>query len=213
MYTGFLHTHKLVVVLFLLIYLLKAILLLTNKKDALATFTKKVKVPEMIISVLFLATGGYMLSQLPEIKTLQWVKLAAVFASIPLAVIGFKKHNKALAVLSVLLIIAAYGLAEMSKRRVEKVAVEGEVVTDASAANYDALVHGKALFNANCVQCHGENGDMQKVGAKNLQTSELGDSEVKNIILNGKNSMPPYSKVLNETEVAALVQYVKSFRK
>ncbi len=213
MYTGFLHTHKLVVVLFLLIYLLKAILLLTNKKDTLASFTKKVKIPEMIISVLFLATGGYMLAQLPEIKTLQWVKLAAVFASIPLAVIGFKKYNKALAVTAVLLIVAAYGLAEVAKRRVEKVAVADEVVTNASAANYDALAHGKALFNANCVQCHGQNGDMQKVGAKNLQTSQLSDTEVQNIILNGKNSMPPYSKVLDGSEVDALVQYVKSFRK
>jgi len=213
MYTGFLHTHKLVVVLFLLIYLLKTILLLTGKKDTLATFTKKVKVPEMIISFLFLATGGYMLSQLPEIKTLQYIKLIAVFGSIPLAVIGFKKQNKLLAVLSVLLIIAAYGLAEVSKRRVEKVPVSAEVITDANDASYDALVHGKAIFNANCVICHGENGDMQKVGAKNLQTSALSDSEVQTIILNGKNSMPPYNKILNETEVEALVQYVKSFRK
>jgi len=54
---------------------------------------------------------------------------------------------------------------------------------------------------------------MQKVGAKNLQTSALSDSEVQTIILNGKNSMPPYNKILNETEVEALVQYVKSFRK
>lgn len=213
MYTGFLHTHKLVVVLFLLIYLLKTILLLTNKKETLASFTKKVKVPEMIISVLFLATGGYMLSQLPEIKPLIWVKLGAVFASIPLAVIGFKKQNKVLAVLAILLIVTAYGLAEMSKRRVEKVDVATTIVTDASSSDYNALAHGKALFNANCVICHGENGDMQKVGAKNLQTSELGDSEVKSIILNGKNSMPPYKKILDETEVDALVQYVKSFRK
>ncbi|MEM1137243.1 MAG: cytochrome c, partial [Bacteroidota bacterium] len=126
---------------------------------------------------------------------------------------GFKKYNKILAILSLLLIITAYGLAEMSRRKVEIKPLSAEVVADPTNASYDALVHGKALFTANCVVCHGENGAMEAVGAKNLQTSELSDTEIKNVILNGKNSMPPYKKVLNKDEVTALIQYVKAFRK
>ena len=45
------HTHKLVVVLFLLIYLIKTILLVANKTDALEKFKKITKIPEMIVSV------------------------------------------------------------------------------------------------------------------------------------------------------------------
>ncbi|MEM1137750.1 MAG: hypothetical protein AAGI07_18065, partial [Bacteroidota bacterium] len=80
MYTGLLHTHKLVVVLFLLIYLIKTVLLLIGKKDNLDTFSKKVKIPEMVISFLFLITGAVMLFQLPEIKILLIIKIVAVFA-------------------------------------------------------------------------------------------------------------------------------------
>ena len=213
MYTGLLHTHKLVVVLFLLIYIIKTVLLLIGKTENLETFAKKVKVPEMIISFLFLITGGIMLFQLPEIKILLIVKIIAVFTSIPLAVIGFKKKNKILAVLSLVLIFATYGLAEMNKRRVELAPVSDEIVTNTEDATYNALAHGKAIFEANCIACHGAAGDLNAVGAKNLQTSELTDEEVATVIKNGKNAMPPYSKVLNESEVEALVEYVKSLRK
>lgn len=94
METGIRHTHILSVILFLAIYLIKTVLLLMNKNEALAKFTKVVKVPEMIISTLFLATGVYMLTQVPEIKSLLIIKIVAVVASIPLAIIGFKNKTK-----------------------------------------------------------------------------------------------------------------------
>ncbi|MGZ3885577.1 MAG: SirB2 family protein, partial [Bacteroidia bacterium] len=100
MYKAVLHTHWLVVTLFFLIYVIKTVLLLSNRNDLLQRFTKATKVAEMIISALFLITGIYLMTQLPEIKTLMWVKLALVFASIPIAVVGFKKGNKILAALA-----------------------------------------------------------------------------------------------------------------
>lgn len=213
MFTGLLHTHKLVVVLFLLLYLIKTILLLINKKEALASFSKKTRIPEMIISTLFLVTGLVMIFQLPSVNKFMIFKIVAVFASIPLAVIGFKKSNKILASLSLILLIGSYGLAEMSRRYVEKVEVSQGIITDASATNYDALVHGKALFTANCVQCHGEDGQLGLAGSKNLTVSQLDEAGIKNIISNGKNAMPPYKKVLNEQEVNALTKYVQGMKK
>ncbi|HKC68956.1 MAG TPA: hypothetical protein VKG26_12050, partial [Bacteroidia bacterium] len=56
-------THFVVVTIFFLIYLIKTLLLLTDKKDALTSFTKKVKVLEMIVSVLFLVTGVYLMTK------------------------------------------------------------------------------------------------------------------------------------------------------
>src|ERR1700739_3126655 len=108
-------THFVVVTIFFLIYLIKTILLLANKKENLQSFTKKIKVIEMIVSVLFLGTGFYLMTQIPEIKISLIIKISMVFMSIPLAVIGFKKGNKGLAVLSFLLILGAFGIAEMSK--------------------------------------------------------------------------------------------------
>jgi uncharacterized membrane protein SirB2 len=78
MNTGILHLHYLVVTLFLLIYVIKTILLLSNKNDLLGKFSKKIKVPEMIISTLFLLTGVFLLTKLPfggKYDYLLWIKL------------------------------------------------------------------------------------------------------------------------------------------
>src|SRR5690349_15874804 len=103
------YTHLTSVIIFMVIYLVKIILLLANSTERLRSFTKMVKVPEMIVSFLFLGTGVYMLTQLPAINMFMWIKIACVLASIPLAVVGFRKGNKALAVLAVLLIVGSYG--------------------------------------------------------------------------------------------------------
>ena len=106
MATGMLHTHYLMVVLFTLIYLIKTILLLSDKDELLEKFKAKTKIIEMVVSFGFLATGIFLMTQLPSINMFTIIKLGLVFVSIPLAVIGFKKKNKVLASLSFFLIIA-----------------------------------------------------------------------------------------------------------
>lgn len=212
MFTGLLHTHKLVVVLFLLIYLVKTALLLASKTEMLERFKKIVRIPEMAISALFLLTGAVMLFQLPQIHTYMWIKIVAVFASIPLAVIGFKRSNKALATLSFVLLIAAYGLAEMSRNAPAQELAAG-VVTDAAQGGYDIQLHGKAVYDANCTACHGEDGALGAVGAKNLATSQLTTEEAVQIITNGKNAMPKYKKALSEQDIKAVAAYVATLKK
>ena len=102
--------HLVSVIIFLLIYFVKTILLISNKEDALTKLTKALKVPEMIVSFAFLATGIYLLTQVGEIKPLLIAKIGLVFLSIPIAVIGFKKRNKILGALSLLMITGAYGM-------------------------------------------------------------------------------------------------------
>ena len=197
MFTGMLHTHKLTVILFLLIYLIKTVLLLINKTETLQTFIKKTKVLEMIVSVLFLFTGGFMIAQLPEINNLLIIKMVCVLASIPIAVISYKRSNKLMAVLSLVLIIASYGLAEMSKKR------PAVVKSDDTAS----------LYQNNCAKCHGDDGKMGLAGAKDLSVSVLSDEETKAIIKNGKNAMSGYGKSLSDAEISALAEYVKTLRK
>ncbi len=216
-YVAFLHTHKLVVVLFLLIYLVKTFFLVSGKTDTLGKFSKRIKVPEIIISTLFLVTGAYMLYQkYPALEgmnlTYTIIKLVAVFAAIPIAVIGFKRHKKALGALSLVLIVGSYGMAEMAKRYVEEKPLPDAVVTNVSAADYDLNLHGKAVYELQCISCHQAEGKGGVAGAKNLTVSQLTDQEIKHIVRNGKNGMAAYKKVLNDQEIEAVTAYVKSFR-
>lgn len=203
MYKAIFYTHLVSVNLFLLIYLVKTFLLLSNKDAALAKMTKVVKVPEMIISTLFLVTGIYMMTQVPVIHMFLIIKIAAVLISIPLAVIGFKKKNKALAVLSFVLIVAAYGLAEMSKKK-----AAGPVSSEAANS-----VNGQELYTANCERCHGADGKLGLMGSKDLSASALAVDAKIELIKNGKGAMTPYSGVLSDEQIRAVAEYTETLKK
>lgn len=208
MYTGLYHTHKLAVLLFLAIYVIKLILLL-SRKERLEKFTKVVKVPEMIVSFAFLATGIYLLINTAAMSTMLWAKLAFVFASIPMAIIGFKNSKKPLAVVSVVFIILAYGMAEMNKgSKAKKKELESSIIIDANQEGYEITSHGKALFLSQCALCHGESGDMKLSGAKDLTITKLTEEGIITIITEGKNTMPGYGKIYTEDEIMALVNYI-----
>lgn len=197
MVKGIAHTHYLVVVLFLLIYVAKTVLLLSNKSDLLAKFTKKVKVPEMIISFLFLATGIYLMTQLATIHYLMWIKIALILLAIPLAVIGFKKSNKILASVSLLLITASFGLAEVAAKK--KMQADNSTI----ASN-----DGKALYFNNCSMCHGDDGKMGTMGAKDLSATAMNAAAIKEVILRGQNLMKPVP--VSEEQAASIAAYVES---
>jgi mono/diheme cytochrome c family protein len=204
MYKGIFYTHLITVNLFLLIYLVKNILLLANKEEALAKLTKVLKVPEMIISTLFLLTGIYMLTQVPEINYMMIIKIVLVFASIPLAVIGFKKKKKALALLSFVMIIAAYGLAEMSKKKGASPAPE--TAAGASTGGHD-------IYTANCVSCHGEDGKLGLMDAGDLSVSALSLDERISIIKNGKDAMAGFNGRLTDEQIRAVAEYTETLGK
>ena len=212
MYTGFYHTHKLAVLIFLAIYVVKLVLLLSSK-DRLAKFTKMVKVPEMIISFAFLVTGIYLLINSASFGTMLWAKLAFVFASIPMAIIGFKNSKKPLAIISVVFIILAYGLAEMNKSfKARKKELVEAIITDPTSQDYDISKHGKALFLSQCALCHGESGNMKLSGAKDLTLTKMKEQDIIDIITNGKNSMPKYGKNYSQEEIKAIVAFVVSLK-
>jgi hypothetical protein len=217
-------THVISVNLFLLIYLIKTTLLLLNKSAGLEKVKKITKVPEMIISVLFLVTGIYLITQIPEIKSLLIIKLVAVALSIPLAVVGFKKNNKGLALLAFLLIVAAYGLAEMSKKQKSSSSTEVSEPKIGPSADTTKAPEGAVdpngfnvaragkLFTDNCVACHGSDGKAGKAGAADLTKSTMDAMEAKGIVTDGKGSMPGVGDHLNSEEINAVVNYIQSFK-
>lgn len=144
--------HVWSVMLFVLIYLVKTVLLFTNT-TMLDTFTSRTKVIEMIVSTVFLVTGVWLFVILGGIKTFQILKLVLVFVSIPLAVVGFKRRIKGVALLAFLLIVASYGVAEMSKN---KPFLKANVVINGAGGG--RLENGERVYFENCAFCHGADG-------------------------------------------------------
>jgi mono/diheme cytochrome c family protein len=200
MYTGIMHTHTLVVILFVLIYLIKTIMLLFASEEKLNKFSKKIRIPEIVVSTLFLATGIYLAYNTGNVGNWLYIKLLVVFASIPLAVVAFKKRNKILGVLAFMMMIYAYGISESKSPTFKR--------PDMSNA-YQGLT-GQEIFTMECVKCHGVDGRGVLSGAKNLTVSELSIDEKLDIIRNGKNAMNPYGKVFSDEELNAVGNYVHS---
>jgi len=201
MVTGILHTHYLVVILFLLIYVIKTILLLSDKNELLAIFTKKTKVFEIIVSFLFLATGIFLMTQLSyngKYDYLFYIKIAMVLASIPIAIVGFRKSKKGLAVLSLLLILGSFALAESYHKR-KGISKTSEVLAD--------VTDGKTLYQANCASCHGSDGKLGVGGAKNLTATLMDEVSIKEIIVHGKGLMP--AAQVNDDQAAEIAHYVE----
>ena len=190
--------HRITVSLFLLHYVWKGYLLLADKTEALSGYTAKTKVAEMVLSVGFLGTGIYLGLFGPPLAAMQWVKIGMVFASIPLAVVGFKRGKKMLAILSILLLVGAYGLAEMNKAHNKK------VNTTATA---------QEVYKEKCTRCHGDAGDAMISGAKNLKITTLSDDQLKSVIKNGvpNTQMAGYADLTDE-QLNGLVAYVKSLK-
>jgi mono/diheme cytochrome c family protein len=202
--------HIISAFLFMLIYIVKTSLLVMDKTEALTKFKKATKVVEMIVSAGFLITGVWLFWEIGNIKTLQIIKLICVFASIPLAVIGFKKGNKALAVISVLLVIAAYGLAEMAKKQPYPGAHVEEVST---ATPQESQEFGQEVYKANCAACHGLDGMKGLGGATDLSKSQLNKAGIIDVVTNGRGNMTPFKDQLSEHEIDATADFILTLKK
>lgn len=196
------------VMLFVVIYLVKTVLLFSNE-SMLDRFSRVTKVPEMIVSFVFLVSGIWLFVMVGGVKTLQIVKLVIVAAAIPLAVLGFKRKKKSVALLSFILIIAAYGMAEMSKKK-PFIAKSVIITTDDGSA----MTHGKRIYFENCVFCHGENGDKSYRGAPNLQQTSLPAEAIQLVVSEGvKGAMPmPSYSFLSDEDIADVALYVSNMK-
>lgn len=195
--------HIVSVTIFLAFYLLKTFFLLSGKDATLDVFSKKTRIAEMIFSILFLITGISLLIITGGIKTWQIIKLVLVFASVPLAVVGFKKKIKVLASCSLLMLISAYMLAKAARSKPYPV--------KHAPAGQEA--GGKYLFEHNCTYCHGIDGKKTYREAADLSLSVKDADKVAAIIQNGSNNkMPAYGGLLSEKEIHALADYIITLR-
>jgi cytochrome c6 len=81
--------------------------------------------------------------------------------------------------------------------------------------------NGQKLFQAKCVQCHGEDGSGHTVTGKALGAFDLRsdavqkktDAEFYQQISRGKGSMPAFGKALSDAQINDLIAYVRGFAK
>ena len=72
---------------------------------------------------------------------------------------------------------------------------------------------GQSLFEDNCTSCHGADGKLCVLGAKDLSISILDKTQMMEIITNGKNTMTPFGTMLSKEEIDAMADYVQTLRK
>ncbi len=70
---------------------------------------------------------------------------------------------------------------------------------------------GRRVFNENCTSCHGYDGELCANGSPDLTKTEFSLEEVKEQVLNGKNTMPSFRDLLSAEEVDSVASYVISF--
>jgi cytochrome c553 len=203
--------HLISVNLFLILYLVKTVLLFSSEQ-MLEKFIRATKVLEMIVSTVFLITGAWLLFILGAVKTLMIVKFILVFISIPIAVVGFKRRKKVLAVLALLLIVGAYGLSEAGKK---KPFIPTKVEVGGNADETAKL--GIKTYVANCAMCHGKDGKKMYRESKDLSISTVDQATVEMMVRDGfkgtNGVMPAFGSTLSAAEITAVSTYIQTLRK
>lgn len=236
--TAFLHTHVLVVILFLLLFTTKTVLLLLNKRDALTKLRNKTKVVEMILGTLILITGGWILFKYNGLPGWLIMKVVLVLVAIPIGIIGLKRKNKVLAIAALFIFLYVYGIAETDSLTMKKESPEATTgiieapETDAAetgdsslstsetthqqivaSMNETALANAEKIFVQQCATCHGEDGAKGISGATNLTESQLSLNDRKEVIANGRGLMPAFGEQLSEQELDELAAYTMTLKK
>ncbi|MCS7085781.1 MAG: c-type cytochrome [Bacteroidia bacterium] len=214
---GILHTHTLTVVLYLALFAIKAVLILTKQKNLLATVNGKTRVLHIVLATTMLATGLYSIFRAPDgTAAYNVVKITVLAATMGTAIVAVRRFKAAWAVAALAGFVYVFLLSKTRDvfLRSEEVRVKAALQSfePVSPRPDVALARGKTIYEIACVRCHGLDGQSGYRKAFNLQTSLLADPAVVATIANGRNTMPAYP-YLSKNELEDLAAYVKSLRK
>lgn len=213
--TGILHTHTLIVSLYLLQLLIRVILMAAASKESLAKYSKAMRIPHMVLATLMLGTGIFLMVRQAQgvdgIQPYVWVKFVLVLASIPLGVIGSKRNSVPLTGFAFVVLAGCMALAYAKPAALRSVATK-TITTEKAGVDMAKVKAGQPLFEQYCVLCHGSDGAAGMQGAKDLGASVLQDADILAIIKNGKGMMPA-NPDLSDEQVEQVKEYVKYLRK
>lgn len=80
---------------------------------------------------------------------------------------------------------------------------------------------GKAIFTSKCALCHGPDGRGNTSIGKSLKIADvhsadvqkLSDADLKTVITNGKNKMPPFKGKLTDAQMLQVISYIRELGK
>jgi mono/diheme cytochrome c family protein len=214
---GILHTHTLLVTLYLALFATKVFLILLRKRNLLITLNGKTRIAHIVLAVGMLATGGYLMSRAPEgLAAYNVAKIVGLALSMGVALVAVKRFNVTFALLALTGMIYVFVL---SKKR-DIFLMDEESRLKAKLSSFEAvsprpdvaLARGKTIYETACQRCHGADGAAVYRKSFNLQTSVLADAAVKTTVSQGRNTMPAYP-YLTDAQLDDLLAYVKSLRK
>lgn len=82
-----------------------------------------------------------------------------------------------------------------------------------SAPQPEVKTAGQTLYEANCTSCHGADGMLGTLGAKDLSASTFSREEAEEIITSGKGTMTPFGAMLKAEEISAIAGYIQTLKK
>ena len=92
------------------------------------------------------------------------------------------------------------------------------VVSIVRADNSQDSAASSSTFKTKCAMCHGPDGGGSQVGKtlnvpdlRSPAVQKLSDTELAQIISDGKGGMPSFKDSLNEDQIHGLVTYIRSF--
>jgi mono/diheme cytochrome c family protein len=80
---------------------------------------------------------------------------------------------------------------------------------------------GKAIFASKCALCHGPDGKGNTSIGKSLKIADLhsadvqklSDDDLKTVITNGNNKMPPFQGKLTDEQMLQVISYIRELGK
>lgn len=202
---GILHLHVTLVILFMGFFTLKLILLILGKNRTLDGIRNRFKIVDIILGTLMLLTGVFLLTLKQNFEFYMVTKIVLMLIAIPLGIVGMKRGRVALSLSSIIIFAYIYVVAETRSAKFKRSHMVIEYDESISA-----IEQGKIIFNALCVECHGQDGKKSLFNAPDLTSSKLSESEKRKVITNGKKVMPKYKNDLHEEEIEKLLKYIQT---
>lgn len=220
--------HRVAVTFYIGYFFVKVFMVLLNRKEQLQAFKKKTLILEILLPLIFIGTGIWMIVEgAPVYETTKsagnpWfhIKMTLMVIGIVTGIIGIKKFNKVLALISLFSFLGMYGYTEAVSKKVDEgqiVAEPKEENTEVKSDDKENAVHvaentGIKIYSKYCVTCHGEDGTKGLAGAANLKTSVLTSEEKIEKIKVGGGGMAPYKETLKDEEIHQVADYIETLK-
>jgi cytochrome c6 len=95
------------------------------------------------------------------------------------------------------------------------------LVLSAAMAAAQGAAAGKTIFASKCALCHGPDGKGNTSIGKSLKIADLhsdvvqkmSDADLKTVVTNGKNKMPPFKGKLTDAQMDQVIGYIRELGK